>query len=77
MIVDANEQNGTTEFSRLIENARRHDGRFKGVTRVIPLDSAASRVLQLADVVAYSRSLVSKTEVTAKRLSETYNIELL
>ena len=77
VIVDANEHNGTAGFSRLIGDARRHDGRFRGVTRVIPLDSAASRVLQLADVVAYSRSWVSKTELTAKRLSETYNIEIL
>jgi len=77
VIVDTNERNGTTEFSRLIEDARRHDGRFKGVTRVIPLDSAAARVLQLADVVAYSRSWVSKTELTAKRLGEAYSIELL
>ena len=77
VIVDANEHNGTAGFSGLIEDARRHDGRFRGVTRVIPLDSTASRVLQLADVVAYSRSWASKTELTAKRLSETYSIELL
>ena len=77
VIVDANEQNGTAEFSMVIEVARRHDGRFKGVTRVISLDSAASHVLQLADVVAYSHSLVSKTELTAKQLNETYNIKLL
>jgi len=77
VIVDANEHNGTAGFSRLIEDARRHDGRFMGVTRVVPLNSAASRVLQLADVVAYSRSWVSKAELTARRLSEAYNIELL
>ncbi|MCY4168395.1 MAG: DUF3800 domain-containing protein [Rhodobacter sp.] len=77
VIIDANEHNGTAKFSELMEDARRHDGRFRGVTRVIPLDSTASRVLQLADVVAYSRSWASKTELTAKRLSETYSIELL
>lgn len=77
VITDANEQNADPEFLRIIEEARRNDGRFKGVTRVIPLDSAASRVLQLADVVAYSRSWVNKAELNAKRLSEAYNIELL
>ena len=77
VITDANEQNGGAEFFRMIEEARLHDGRFKGVTRVIPLDSAASRVLQLADVVAYSRSWVNKAEMNARGLSEAYNIELL
>lgn len=77
VITDANEQNGDAEFFRVIEDAQKHDGRFKGVTRVIPLDSSASRVLQLADVVAYSRSWVNKAEFNAKGLSEAYNIELL
>lgn len=77
VITDANEQNGDTEFLRVIEDARKHDGRFKGVTRVIPLDSAASRVLQLADVVAYARSWVNNAEMNARGLSEAYNIELL
>lgn len=77
VITDANEQNGDTEFLRVIEDARQHDGRFKGVTRVIPLDSAASRVLQLADVVAYARSWVNNAEMNARGFSEAYNIELL
>lgn len=77
VITDANEQNGDAEFFRVIEDARQHYGRFKGVTRVTPLDSSASRVLQLADVVAYSRSWVNKAEFNAKGLGEAYNIELL
>lgn len=77
VIADSNEQNSDDEFYRVIDDARLHDGRFKGVTRVVPLDSAASRVLQLADVVAYSRSWVNKAEINAKGLSEAYNIELL
>ena len=77
VITDANEQNSHPSFSDVIRDAQRHDGRFKGVTRVVPLDSAASRVLQLADIVAYSRSWVNKAELNAKGLCEAYNIELL
>lgn len=77
VITDANEQNSDPDFARVIEDARLHDGRFKGVTRVVPLDSAASRVLQLADIVAYTRSWVNKAEMNARGLSEAYNIELL
>jgi len=77
VITDANEQNVQPVFFEVIEAAQQHDGRFKGVRRVVPLDSAASRVLQLADIVAYSRSWVNKVELNTKKLSEVYNIELL
>lgn len=77
VITDVNEQNAHPSFFDVIGGAQRHDGRFKGVTRVVPLDSAASRVLQLADIVAYSRSWVNKAELNSKGLSEAYNIELL
>ena len=77
VITDANEQNGHPDFVRAIENARLTDGRFKAVTRVVPLDSAASRVLQLADVVAHSRAWIDSAEVNAKGLREVYNIEIL
>lgn len=77
MITDANEQNAHDDFFRVIADAQAHDGRFKGVTRVIPLDSAASRVLQLADIVAYSRSWVKNAEMNARGLNDAYNIELM
>jgi len=77
VITDANEQNAHPEFHHVIADARQHDGRFKGVTRVVPLDSAASRVLQLTDIVAYSRSWVNNAELNSRGLSEAYNIELL
>lgn len=77
VITDANEQNAHPDFFDVIADAQHNDGRFKGVTRVVPLDSAASRVLQLADIVAYSRSWVNKAEINARGLSEAYNIELL
>ncbi len=77
VITDANEQNSHPDFMEVIDEARRHDGRFKAVTRVVPLDSAASRVLQLADVVAHTRAWMDKAEISANRLRDTYNIEIL
>ena len=77
VMVDVNEQNTHPTFSKVIEVAQKHDGRFKGVTRVIPLDSAASRALQLADIVAYSRLWVIKDKLNSRGLSQAFNIELL
>jgi len=77
VIVDANDLNTHSGFIDVIENAQAHDGLFKGINRVIPLESAASRVLRLADVVAYSRSWVANAELNAKGLGEACNIELL
>ena len=41
------------------------------------IDSAASRLLQLADVVAYSRMWIHKGEDNAKGLHENYGIQVL
>jgi hypothetical protein len=56
VIMDVNSQNSHESFNRIITKARESDGRFKAVNSVVRLDSAASRMLQLADVVAYSRA---------------------
>tara|TARA_R110002051_G_scaffold259255_1_gene318586 strand:+ start:1197 stop:1808 length:612 start_codon:yes stop_codon:yes gene_type:complete len=77
VITDANDQNAHPLFDQVIQDARLNDGRFKAVTRVVPLDSAASRVLQLADVVAHTRAWIDNAEFNAKGLSEAYNIEIL
>ncbi len=77
VITDANEQNAHPAFNKVIEDARLSDGRFKSVTRVVPLDSAASRVLQLADIVAHSRAWIDNAEFNAKGLRDAYNIEVL
>lgn len=61
----------------VIDEARRLYGRFKAVTRVVSLDSAASRVLQLADVVAHSRACMDKAEINANCLRNTYNAGIL
>ncbi|WP_139236628.1 DUF3800 domain-containing protein [Sedimentitalea nanhaiensis] len=47
------------------------------VRRVTPVDSAASRMLQLADVVAHARAWIDKEEENAKKLRDAYRIEVL
>ena len=49
VIIDVNDQNTHPDFDQLIDTAQSSDGLFRAVTRVTPLDSAASRMLQLAD----------------------------
>jgi hypothetical protein len=53
VLIDINEQNSHPKFVELFAPAREHDGLFKSVTRVVAIDLAVSRMLQLADVVAH------------------------
>ncbi|MFV3464732.1 DUF3800 domain-containing protein, partial [Mycobacterium tuberculosis] len=69
--------NDHASFAAELERARRDDGRFRGVNRVVRLDSAASRLLQLADVVAYARKWIVAEEFNARGLRERFGIELL
>lgn len=75
VIVDQNHHNDHDDFRREIEQSQGHDGRFKGVNRVVPLDSAASRLLQLADVVAYARKWVDDGSYGAKALRDQFGIQ--
>lgn len=77
LILDLNHHNTDAECQRLISDACRHDGRFKAVNRVSQIDSAASRLLQLADVVAYARMWIHRGEDNAKGLRENYGIRVL
>ena|GEM_PF-2575805 len=56
--------------------SQQHDGRFRAVRRVARLDSAASRLLQLADVVAYSRKWVTNGTYNARPLRERFGIQM-
>ncbi len=75
VITDQNHHNAHPDFDIEIERSRLHDGRFKGVNRVVRLDSAASRLLQLSDVVAYSRKWLVNGDISAKGLREQFGIE--
>ena len=77
MITDVNSQNSHERFDGIIAKSRASDGRFKAVNNVVRLDSAASRMLQLADVVAYSRTWIQNGDENAKGLREKYRIALL
>lgn len=77
VITDVNQHNEHADFDAELERARRDDGRFRGVNRVIRLDSAASRLLQLADVVAYARKWIVAEEYNARGLRERFGIDLV
>jgi hypothetical protein len=77
LILDRNEQNTHPDFLATISRAKEHDGRFKAVTHVMQIDSAASRLLQLADVVAYARIWIHRGEENADGLRQNYKIRVL
>ncbi|MBB4276382.1 DUF3800 domain-containing protein [Rhizobium mongolense] len=77
VLIDINEQSSHPRFAEIIMRARENDGLFKSVTRVVAIDSAVSRMLQLADVVAHSRAWINNGEDNAKGLREAYKIEVL
>jgi hypothetical protein len=77
LILDLNHHNTDPECQRMISEACQHDGRFKAVNRISQIDSAASRLLQLADVIAYARTWIHKSEENAKGLHENYGIRVL
>jgi hypothetical protein len=76
VIIDVNHHNDHEAFAATIEQARSHGGRFKGVNRITRLDSAASRLLQLADAVAYSRKWIVGEDLNAGGLRERYGIKM-
>jgi len=77
VITDVNQHNDHPDFDAEMARARKDDGRFRGVNRVVRLDSGASRLLQLADVVAYARRWIVDGEMNAQGLREKYGIDLL
>lgn len=77
VLIDVNEHNSHPKFLQHIAEARKHDGLFKSVTRVVTIDSTVSRMLQLADVVAHSRAWINNGELNAKGLRDAYKIEVL
>lgn len=77
VITDVNHHNDHPQFAAELERARLEDGRFRGVNRIVRLDSAASRLLQLADVVAYARKWIVAEELNAQGLRDRFGIEVL
>ncbi|WP_435170413.1 DUF3800 domain-containing protein [Falsirhodobacter sp. 1013] len=77
LILDRNAQNTHEEFMTSIRAAMRDDGRFRAVEHVTQIDSAASRMLQLADIIAYARTWIRNSEQNARGLRDNYNIRVL
>ena len=77
IITDVNQHNDHPAFMAELERARLDDGRFRGVNRIVRLDSAASRLLQLADVVAYARKWIVAEELNAQGLRDGFGIEIV
>jgi Protein of unknown function (DUF3800) len=76
VITDQNHHNDHPDFRAEIARSQAHDGRFKGVNRLAAIDSAASRLLQLADVVGYSRKWVNRGIIRARTLNELCGIQM-
>ncbi len=74
IITDVNQHNDHPLFSQELERAQQGGGRFRGVNRITRIDSAASRLLQLADVVAYARKWIVAEERNAQGLRDNYGI---
>jgi hypothetical protein len=76
LILDANHHNDHPAFDAELARARKEDGRFKGISRISRIDSSASRLLQLADVVAYSRKWIVGEDLNAAGLRATFGIQI-
>ena len=77
LIMDRNHHNCDPECQQIIAEAAESNGRFKAVDAVVQINSAASRLLQLADIAAYSRMWIHKREENARGLRETFGILVL
>ena len=77
LILDLSHHNADPECQSLLNSACENDGRFRAVNRISQVDSAASRLLQLADLVAYSRMWIHRGEENAKGLHNNFGIRVL
>ncbi len=77
VMIDFHEQHSRSEdFWTVIGSARQNHGHFKGVSHVAMIDSAASRLLQLADLVAGAQSRADSTGMSPRSSETRYDILL-
>lgn len=72
--IDMSEHNTGPIFNKIIKEALNSDGIFRGVNRVVPIDSSISRLIQLADAVAYMRHLAMIREIKLQDLDKQLGI---
>lgn len=70
VIIDINDHNSHRDFENVISREQSKDRKLHPVNHVARIDSAASRILQIADIVAYSR----RFNLNAQQLKRDYGI---
>lgn len=75
IIIDRNSYNTHKDFEAEISKAKSQDNKFKAVTHIAAIDSAASRMLQLADIAAYSRKFINNKSMNAQELQRLFGIQ--
>ena len=74
VLVDLNQHNSSETFQEIVRQAKESYGHFRAVESVAAIDSAASRLLQLADIVAYSRTWIDRGKTNSGNLERQYGI---
>ena len=77
LILDRNGINETDAFRARMAAAQRTEGRFRAVSHVAALDSAAAPLLQVVDLVAYARRWRDSGEIDARTLERQCGVELI
>ena len=72
--VDLNQHYSGETFQEVVRQAKDSHGYFQAVESVAAIDSAASRLLQLADIVAYSRTWIDRGRTNSGNLERQYGI---
>ena len=76
VITDINSQNNHPDFDTEIDQSKSDGGLFRAVNLVSKVDSAASRLLQVADIAAYSRKFILAKDLSADQLHQLYGIRI-
>lgn len=74
VIIDINHHNSHRDFQNEISREQSKDRKFHPVKHVARIDSAASRMLQIADIVAYFRKLIINKDLNVEQLKRDYGI---
>lgn len=76
IIIDINQHNTHRDFESEISREQSEDRKLHPVKHIAIIDSAASRMLQIADIVAYSRKFIINKDLNAEQLKRDYGIHI-
>ena len=74
IIIDINQHNTHRDFESEISREQSEDRKLNPVKHIARIDSAASRMLQIADIVAYSLKFIINRDLNAEQLKRDYGI---